>query len=99
MRALLQEARPIRETISIKEASLGLSLEVVEGATTAIRRDILERKRKLAKKAIEKADALVVAEGYESFDFLVVSSTNSQNQWVMDSGCSDHMSPHKYWFR
>ena len=52
----------------------------------------------LAEKSSEKVDASVVSDGYNSSDVLVVSTTSSQDQSVMDSRCSYHMSPRNEWF-
>ena len=47
---------------------------------------------KLAKESSEKVDASVVSSLHDSFYVLVVSTTCSQDQWAMDSGCSYQMS-------
>ncbi|KAD7478133.1 hypothetical protein E3N88_01269 [Mikania micrantha] len=37
-------------------------------------------------------------DGYESSDVLVVSHGKSNAEWVLDSGCSYHMTPHRHYF-
>ena len=37
--------------------------------------------------------------GYDSADVLVVTSECAQEKWVLDSGCSFHMTPHKEAFK
>ncbi|KAL5544596.1 hypothetical protein UlMin_008380 [Ulmus minor] len=37
-------------------------------------------------------------DGYESLDVLVVSTKHSDRHWIMDSGCSFHMTPNGGWF-
>ena len=43
--------------------------------------------------AIAQAD-----KGYESAEVLVVTTKHSDRQWIMDSGCSFHMTPNRGWF-
>jgi hypothetical protein len=38
------------------------------------------------------------SDGYDSGDVLVATSSGSKNDWIMDSGCSYHMTPHKEFF-
>ena len=45
-----------------------------------------------------KGDAVVVEEGYESSEVLVVSTIESDRNWILDSGCSFYMTPHRDWF-
>ena len=37
-------------------------------------------------------------DGYDSSKVLVVSTNNTDKNWRMDSGCSFHMTPNKWWF-
>lgn len=53
----------------------------------------------MAKKNGDKGDALVASDGYESSNVLVASINDSGEEWVLDSRCSFHMSPHKDWFQ
>ncbi|KAK9073212.1 hypothetical protein SSX86_007536 [Deinandra increscens subsp. villosa] len=41
----------------------------------------------------------VESEGYESVDVLVVTSGKSEHEWILDSGCSYHMTPLKSCFK
>ena len=43
----------------------------------------------------DNGNATIFQDGYESFDVLVVSSRNSNKEWVMDSRCTWHMTPNK----
>lgn len=44
-------------------------------------------------------NATVVSDGYDSADVLVVAVSESNESWVLDSGCSFHMYPKRKWFR
>lgn len=35
---------------------------------------------------------------YESSNIMVVSSINFSKEWIMDTGCTWHMTPNKYVF-
>ena len=37
-------------------------------------------------------------DGYDSSDVLVVSTSESDKSWILDSGCSFHMTPNRDWF-
>ena len=37
-------------------------------------------------------------DGYESAEALMVSEKNPETKWIMDSGCSWHMTPNRSWF-
>ena len=43
-------------------------------------------------------DAGCVLDGYESADALVASCKFSNDEWILDSGCSFHMTPNKFFF-
>lgn len=58
---------------------------------------ILKRKGKLPIKKENNVSANVL-EGYESAEVLMVSGSNDIKEWIMDSGCTFHMSPHKHFF-
>ena len=45
-----------------------------------------------------KEDATFVEEGYESSKVLVVSTTELDRNWILDSGCFFRMTPHRDWF-
>ena len=55
----------------------------------------LTRKKTGKEKEIEQVNATVLEDGYESDDVLVVATHSSNKQWIMDSGCSFHMTPNK----
>lgn len=63
-----------------------------------IRRLCPKRKKETKDKETISGDAAVVEEGYESSDVLVVTTNNSDKQWILDSGCSFHMTPNRDWF-
>ena len=44
----------------------------------------------MVEKGIEKSDASIVVEGYDSSDVLVASTTSSLDEWILDFGCSYH---------
>lgn len=46
----------------------------------------------------EGGNAMIVQDGYESAEALMVSSGKSDGKWIMDSGCLFHMTPNKPWF-
>ncbi|TXG72438.1 hypothetical protein EZV62_001017 [Acer yangbiense] len=63
------------------------------------RRDCPERKNKKRQDSeSENGDADVVSEGYESADVLIASEMDASKEWVLDSGCTFHMTPNKQLF-
>uniref|UniRef100_A0A803PS03 Retrovirus-related Pol polyprotein from transposon TNT 1-94 n=1 Tax=Cannabis sativa TaxID=3483 RepID=A0A803PS03_CANSA len=46
-------------------------------------------------KSKERGEAGIVSSGYDSADVLVVSCEDSGGEWILDSGCSFHMTPNK----
>ena len=46
----------------------------------------------------ETSDAVVASDGYDLAEALVVSNMDYEKEWIMDSGCSFHMTPNKAWF-
>ena len=65
------------------------------------KRDCMKMKDDLAKKQGDNNDqAGVVEDGNDNGDLLNVSDGVSAftDSWVLDSGCSFHMSPNKHWF-
>ncbi|CAM8971845.1 unnamed protein product [Rhodiola kirilowii] len=63
------------------------------------RRDFPDRKKQAGGKKQEEGDAAVVDDGYDSADLLVVMDGEANSRWIMDSGCSYHMTPNKSWFQ
>ena len=53
----------------------------------------ITRKKTEKEKETEQVNATVLEDGYESDDVLVVATNSSDKQWIMDSGCSFHMTP------
>ncbi|XP_073136937.1 uncharacterized protein [Henckelia pumila] len=49
-------------------------------------------------KTKETGDVSVASDGYESSNVLLDAITESNKNWIMDSGFSFHMSPHRNWF-
>ena len=39
-----------------------------------------------------------MSQGYESSEVLTVSSNDPREEWIMDSGCTFHMTPNKVRF-
>lgn len=46
----------------------------------------------------DNGNATIIHDGYESSDFLIVSRSNSSKEWIMDSRCTWHITPNKYFF-
>lgn len=44
-------------------------------------------------------NVIVLEDGYESANVLVFATHSSDKQWIMDLGCSFHMTPNKDWFK
>ena len=40
----------------------------------------------------------MASDGYESIDVLIVSKVTPDREWILDSGCTFHMTPNKAWF-
>lgn len=40
----------------------------------------------------------MVADGYESSDVLSVTEEPCWNEWILDAGCTFHMTPNLEWF-
>lgn len=45
------------------------------------------------------SEASLVEDGYESSEVLMVSSSVDNCEWILDSGCSFHMTPNCLWFQ
>ena len=63
-----------------------------------IRRLSPERQKGNQESKRKQAELVVVSDGYESSDALAVSSVDSEKEWILDSGCTFHMTPNKSWF-
>ncbi|KAG8367168.1 hypothetical protein BUALT_Bualt16G0044500 [Buddleja alternifolia] len=63
-----------------------------------IRRLCPDRLKKNAEKNKEQVDIAVASDGYESADVLTVSNNNSENEWILNLGCTFHMTPNRGWF-
>ncbi|KAH9762947.1 hypothetical protein KPL70_001004 [Citrus sinensis] len=64
-------------------------------------KDCFEKKKleKLQKESTGKADIASVDEGgSEDADVLIAADKKSSGEWILDSGCSFHMCPHKDFF-
>ncbi|KAH9781363.1 Integrase catalytic domain-containing protein [Citrus sinensis] len=64
-------------------------------------KDCFEKKKleKLQKESSGKADIASVDEGEsEDADVLIAADKKSSGEWILDSGCSFHMCPHKDFF-
>ena len=42
-----------------------------------------------------KSEVVVIEDGYDSADVLIVTTSESDRKWVLEFGCSFHMSPNK----
>lgn len=63
------------------------------------RRDCPERKsKKKYEKESEGGSADVATEGYESSEVLFISEGKTSEEWILDTGCTYHMTPRKEWF-
>lgn len=69
-----------------------------ESVIIVIKKDILEKKncpkRKSKKNEASKKEGNVamVLDGYDSTEVLTISTKNTKKEWVLDSGCSFHVS-------
>ncbi|KAE8700517.1 hypothetical protein F3Y22_tig00110556pilonHSYRG00215 [Hibiscus syriacus] len=57
-----------------------------------------DRKKKYQEKPKDSGEVSVVSDGYDSTEALVITESESSKEWILDSGCSFHMCPHKDWF-
>ncbi|KAE8692398.1 hypothetical protein F3Y22_tig00110839pilonHSYRG00037 [Hibiscus syriacus] len=57
-----------------------------------------DRKKKYQEKPKDSGEVSVVSDGYDSAEALVITESESSKEWILDSGCSFHMCPHKDWF-
>ena len=57
------------------------------------------KKNKKGKEQEEaKGEVAMAQEGHDSAKILIVIATEVDKRWIMDSGCSFHMTPNKDWF-
>lgn len=61
------------------------------------RRDCPDRKQSVDN-SNNKGDVAVAEIGYDSADVLCISNEKIDQSWVLDSGCSFHVTPNKAWF-
>ncbi|CAA7016274.1 unnamed protein product [Microthlaspi erraticum] len=61
-----------------------------------VKKDCFARKRRM--EADSDGEAAVVIGQVESVDTLTVTEDDSRENWVIDSGCTHHMTSHKDWF-
>lgn len=59
----------------------------------------MKKKRKTENKKEDEPHNVNVSEGYESAEMLTVSKTEGSSEWILDSGCSFHMTPNRQWFQ
>ena len=64
-----------------------------------IRRLCPYRQKGNQEKKKDQAKMAVASDGYESANILMVSSVNSEKEWILDSGCAFHMTPNKAWLK
>ncbi|CAM8912019.1 unnamed protein product [Rhodiola kirilowii] len=63
------------------------------------RKDCPVRKKQNHHKDGDKGEAASAEEGYKSADVLVVTKADTSQGWILDSGCSYHMTPNKAWIQ
>ena len=57
-----------------------------------------ERQKANQERKNDQVDVAVADKRNESSDALTVSSVNAEKEWILDSGCTFHMTPNKSWF-
>ncbi|KAE8716394.1 hypothetical protein F3Y22_tig00110121pilonHSYRG00025 [Hibiscus syriacus] len=62
------------------------------------KRNCPDRKKKYQEKPKDSGELSVVSDGYDSDEALVITESEPSKKWILDSGCSFNMCPHKYWF-
>ena len=67
------------------------------GGTLYFKRDCLEWKKNVKSQSGGEAAIVENDDGYESSNVLVASTSHS-DKWIMDSGCSSHMTSNDGWF-
>ena len=55
-------------------------------------------KEKEKGKTFNSSDVVVAEENLDTTDVLAITITNWSDEWILDSGCSYHMSPNRNWF-
>lgn len=40
----------------------------------------------------------MISEGYENSDVLIVTTNQGEENWILESGCTFHMTPNRSWF-
>lgn len=56
-----------------------------------LKKDCPERRSKSQEKGKDSGDTAVVEDGYKSAEILSISESDSNKEWILDSGCSYHM--------
>ncbi|XP_020600365.1 SWI/SNF complex subunit SWI3D [Phalaenopsis equestris] len=65
------------------------------------RNNCLERKKVFQEKPKDPGEASIASDSYDSAEALVITESESNKEWILDSGCSFHMfhmCHHKDWF-
>ena len=62
------------------------------------KREYLERMKKFKERKSDSGNASIASESFESAEVLIHSIAETQKEWILDSGCSFHMSPNKEWY-
>ncbi|KAH9696398.1 hypothetical protein KPL71_023151 [Citrus sinensis] len=93
----------VKEVLSSKESSKKSETRDGEWLTEChFKRDCPERKIKPKDANNMNGNAVVASEdsdeGYDSAGILVASNMQTEGKWVLDSGCTYHMCPHKHLF-
>jgi len=63
-----------------------------------IKKHCPKRKKDFQEKSNSEISSSICEFDYDSADTLVVSRKENREVWVLDSGCSFHMTPHREWF-
>lgn len=50
------------------------------------------------KEGVSNVDAATVSDGYDSADMLSISNIDPKDEWILDSGCTYHMTPWRDYF-
>lgn len=80
-----------RETPRRGEGSLDRSLEFSGNVSSVTN-------KKDTNKKVEHGDASVATDDdYETADARLVSNSDSNEVWILDSGCTSHMTPNRDW--
>ncbi|XP_073152165.1 uncharacterized protein [Henckelia pumila] len=93
--------RPLREVAKEESAAaVWLKLKNLYMTKSLANRLYMKQKRKgkQQEKPNEDGTLAIASDGYDSTEVLVVSKGDQNHECILDSGCSFHMCPIRYWF-